>query len=138
MERWESGADMHELVDPRRGLLVLRYCAGEDPGCEPSTYLHCGESLQRATSVLREDLEMRQNYTQRPHIYECGASECSHPPMMEDDYEGTLRFDTSVEPPVLIEVLHVEGPDASRVDLFPWAERERASHLTERCTEGSG
>lgn len=137
VEGWELGAEILPLVDPRRGLLVLRYCAGEEPGCEHSTYRHCGQSLEQATSVLREDLEMRKNYTERAHIYECGESECHHPPMMDYDYEGTLRFDTSVEPPVLIEVLHVEGA-ASPGEIALWAERARASHRTQRCTERSG
>lgn len=136
VERWESGRETRELVDARRGLLVLRYCAGEGRSCEHSTYRHCGESLRRATSVLREDLEMRKNYLEREHIYECGVSECRHAPMMEDDYEATLRFDTSVVPPVLIEVLHVEGAGASREDITLWADTERASHLT-GCAERS-
>ncbi|MFT5357110.1 MAG: hypothetical protein ACI9KE_004341 [Polyangiales bacterium] len=137
VEAWESGAEISQFVDPRRGLLVLRYCAGEEAPCEPSTFLHCGESLRRATAVLGEDLEMRQNYTHGAQIYECGVNECRHPPMMEYDYEGTLRFDTSVEPPVLIEVLHVEGLD-SLGQVTPWAARQRASHRTQHCTEGNG
>lgn len=138
VERWESGTEVHPLVDARRGLLVLRYCAAENTGCEHSTYLHCGQSLERATSVLREDLEMRKNYTERAHVYECGESECHHPPMMDYDYEGMLRFDTSVEPPVLIEVLHVEGTGASIDEIALWADTARTSHRGQRCTERSG
>lgn len=140
MASWEAGADQTPFVDPERGLRVLRYCGAADentPTCQSSVHLHCGESLRRATLVLREDLEMRQNYIQNPNVYECGPTECRHAPMMEYDYEGLLRFDTSAEPPVLIEVLHIEGASSPEA-VADWADEQRASHHGRRCAEGSG